>query len=92
MQIVKDSRPWTFTHLPTISNGNLATYAIHDIARSFTPTLQGEEFKRAVSDALLRSSLTSEQAAAFMQHAKDLPLAGRSRIVRDTIAEYAEKL
>lgn len=90
MQIVKDSRPWTFTHLPAISNGDLATYAIHDIARSFTPTLQGEDFKRAVSDALLRSSLTSEQAAAFMQHAKDLPLAGRSVIVREVIAERAE--
>jgi tetrahydromethanopterin S-methyltransferase subunit G len=92
MQIVKGTRLWTFTDLPAIPNGDLATYAIHDIARSFTPTLQGEDFKRAVSDALLRSSLTSEQAAAFMQHAKDLPLAGRSRIVRDTIAEYAEKL
>jgi hypothetical protein len=90
MQIVKGTRLWTFTDLPTISNGNLATYAIHDIARSFTPTLQGEDFKRAVSDALLRSSLTSEQAAAFMQHAKDLPLAGRSVIVREVIAERAE--
>jgi hypothetical protein len=90
MQIVKGTRLWTFTDLPAISNGNLATYAIHDIARSFTPTLQGEDFKRAVSDALLRSSLTSEQAAAFMQHAKDLPLAGRSVIVREVIAERAE--
>jgi hypothetical protein len=90
MQIVKGTRLWTFTDLPAISNGDLATYAIHDIARSFTPTLQGEDFKRAVSDALLRSSLTSEQAAAFMQHAKDLPLAGRSVIVREVIAERAE--
>ena len=42
----------------------------------------------AVPARLARELLV--EAAAFMQHAKDLPLAGRSVIVREVIVERAE--
>jgi hypothetical protein len=90
MQTIEDSpRLWSFKDLSAIERDFLAAYAIHDIARQFAYCRDDNAFRTAVKEGLHSSKLTREAAAGFMKHAKDLPLAGRSAIVRQVITDRA---
>jgi hypothetical protein len=66
-----------------------ARFLIHDIARGF-PTVSDYDLAGAVRAALGDAGVTKHEAAAFMKYAGALQLEGRSRIVREMIAEHAE--
>ena len=68
-----------------------ARFLVHDIARGLS-TVKDQDLAQAVGAALVKSEVTKDEAAAFMKYAGALQLGGRSKIVRDTIAEYAEKI
>jgi hypothetical protein len=68
-----------------------ARYLIHDIARGLSD-VKDEDLAQAVGAALVKSKVTKDEAAAFTKYAGALQLGGQSKIVRDTIAEYAEKI
>ncbi len=91
MQTIGGSpRLWSFGDLPAVTKDFLAAYAIHDIARQFAHCKDDKAFRTAVIEGLQNSELTTVAAQDFMKHAKDLPLAGRSAVVRQVIADRAK--
>ena len=82
--------PAGFPDLWKSSTPRQAADAIHDVAQQFSERRSETVFKAVVKDRLElpNSGFTSDGARKFLNIADQLTLAGRSKLVRDAIAEF----